>query len=623
MSMQSVAMRAMMRASADDERYAGSAFTAKTLRRILAFALPRHKLLTGFLVLSLLTAVMAVATPLLAGRIVDEIVNGGSERTVITLAIIIGAIGIVEAIVAVATRVLSAHIGEGLILDLRRAVFTHVQTMSVAFFSRTRTGALVSRLNNDVIGAQRAFSDTLSTVVANAVQLTLTLIVMAQLSWKITVLSVLLLPIFLIPARMVGSKLARLRREAADINASMSDQMTERFNAGGATLVKLFGDARIEEKEFTDRAARVKTIGVRTAFNMSVFLNTLTLVSVLALALVYGFGGYYALAGDLNAGDIVALALLLTRLYGPLTALANARVEIMSALVSFERVFEVLDLTPMVTQVDNPTSLPAGPKGVRCENLTFAYPTAAEVSLASLEDLVQLDDRPSETVLHDVSFEVKPGKMLAIVGTSGAGKSTLAALVARLYDPIEGHIEVGGVDIRQAHMTDLQKAVSMVTQDGHLFHDTVANNLRFAAPDATDEQLWQALERARLTEVVRKLPDGLHTVVGDRGHRLSGGEKQRLTIARLLLSEPDIVILDEATAHLDSTSEVHVQQALEETLSDRTAIVIAHRLSTVLAADEIIVMEHGQIIERGTHATLLHGNGKYAELYHTQFKAQS
>jgi ATP-binding cassette, subfamily B, bacterial len=594
-------------------------FSMATLRRIASFARPHRRPLALFLVLSVVGALLAVATPLLAGRVVDQIVRGASSSTVITLAVLIAVIAIAEAGGSVVTRYLSATIGEGLILDLRTTVFDHVQRMPVAFFTRTRTGALVSRLNNDVIGAQRAFSDTLSGVVGNLVMLALTLAVMLRISWQITLLALVLLPVFVLPARRMGRRLARLEREAADHNATMSNQMTERFSAPGATLVKLYGRPAQESAEFAARARRVRDIGVRTAMVQWVFITALTLVSALALALVYGLGGWFALRGQLDAGSVVALALLLTRLYAPLTALASARVEVMSALVSFERVFEVLDLKPLIEEKPDAGPVPAEPVSVEFDSVSFSYPSAEKVSLASLEEVAVLDTRGGARVLHEVSFRVDPGRMVALVGSSGAGKSTIASLVPRLYDTDTGAIRLAGVDVRDLTGDSIRATLGMVTQDGHLFHESVRANLLFARPDATEEELWDALRRARLEALIKALPDGLDTVVGERGYRLSGGERQRLTIARLLLARPKVVILDEATAHLDSTSEAAVQAALGEALSGRTALVIAHRLSTVRAADEILVVEDGRIIERGTHNELLAAGGRYEELYRTQF----
>lgn len=593
--------------------------TKVTLRRIAGFAKPHTRSLVLFVIASIVIAVLAVATPVLAGRVVDAIVDGESTSVVIRLALLIAAIAVAEAALGLFSRWLSASIGEGLIFDLRTAVYNHVQTMPIAFFLRTRTGALVSRLNNDVIGAQRAFASTLSGVVSNFVMLMLTLGVMISISWQITILALLLLPVFFIPASRMGKKLADLQREAANHNATMGTQMTERFNAGGATLVKLFGNPQTESGAFANRAGRVRDIGVRTAITQFSFVTALTLVSSLALALVYGLGGFYAIKGSLEAGAVVSLALLLTRLYAPLTGLATARVDVMSAVVSFERVFEILDLKPLITEKTGAVEVPVGPIGVEFEKVRFSYPTAEKVSLTSLEEGVEFDDRAGVEVLHDISFEVQPGKMTALVGSSGAGKSTIVQLIPRLYDVDSGSVKVGGVDVRDLTFASLRGALGMVMQDGHMFHESLRDNLRLAKPDATDDELWDVLCRVRIDRLVERLPEGLDTVVGERGYRFSGGERQRLAIARLLLGRPRIVILDEATAHLDSTSEAAVQAALAEAMEGRTAVVIAHRLSTVRAADEILVIEAGEVLERGTHRELLAKGGRYAELYRTQF----
>ncbi|MEV6868941.1 ABC transporter ATP-binding protein [Streptosporangium subroseum] len=597
-------------------------FSRATLRRIIVFARPHRRRLGWFLLMSVVGAVLAVASPVLAGQVIDAIDKGAALDVVVGLAALIAVIAAVEAGLGLLTRWLSASIGEGLILQLRTMVFDHVQRMPIAFFTRTRTGALVSRLNNDVIGAQRAFSDTLSGVAGNLVTLMLTLAVMIGISWQITLLALVLLPVFVLPARRMGTRLARLERESANHNATMSTQMTERFSAPGATLVKLFGRPAHESAEFGVRARRVRDIGVRTAMVQSIFVTALTLVSALALALVYGLGGFYTLRGQLQPGAVVTLALLLTRLYAPLTALASARVEVMSALVSFERVFEVLDLKPLIADKPVTVPMPEGPVSVEFDRVRFAYPSADKVSLASLEEVATLDARSGVEVLHEVSFRVEPGQMVALVGSSGAGKSTIAQLLPRLYDVDGGAVRLSGVDVRELSAESIRETLGMVTQDGHLFHESIRANLLLARPQAQEEELWQVLERARLADLVSSLPDGLDTVVGERGYRLSGGERQRLTIARLLLAHPRVVILDEATAHLDSTSEAAVQAALSEALAGRTAVVIAHRLSTVRAADVILVIEDGRIVERGTHNALLEAGGRYEELYRTQFDQQ-
>ncbi|MBA3373460.1 MAG: ABC transporter ATP-binding protein/permease [Actinomycetota bacterium] len=598
-------------------------FSKATLRRMAAFARPHRRQLLQFLVLSVVTAGLAVATPVLAGRVVTAIVASAALEVVLGLAGLIAVIAIAESGLGVVTRWLSAGIGEGLILDLRTAVFDHVQRMPIAFFTRTRTGALVSRLNSDVIGAQRAFSGTLSGVVSNLVTLALTLIVMIGTSWQITLLTLLLLPVFVLPAQRMGTRLAQLERESANHNALMSTQMTERFSAPGATLVKLFSRPSQESAEFAVRARRVRDIGVRTAMLQWVFVSALTLVSALALAVVYALGGFYALRNQLEPGEVVAMALLLTRLYAPLTALANARVEVMSALVSFERVFEVLDLKPLIIEKPDARPVPDGPVSVEFDDVHFSYPSADKVSLASLEEVAKLDQRGGVEVLHGVSFRAEPGQMLALVGSSGAGKSTIAQLVPRLYDVEGGAVRLGGVDVRDLSADSIRETLGMVTQDGHLFHESVRTNLLIARPTASEDELWEVLRRARLADLVTALPDGLDTVVGERGYRLSGGERQRLTIARLLLARPRVVLLDEATAHLDSTSEAAVQAALSEALAGRTAVVIAHRLSTVRAADHILVIEDGRVVERGTHSELLAAGGRYEELYRTQFDQPS
>ncbi|UTM45756.1 ABC transporter ATP-binding protein [Glutamicibacter mysorens] len=615
MSMESAAWHSLWKLSGDK----GKAYAPTTPKRVLKFAASYKSRLLVFVIFSILAAVLAVITPVLAGRVVDEIVAQSGIRTIVNLALLMAVIAILDAVVSVVVRWFSSRLGEGIIYDLRTAVFDHVQKMPVAFFSRTRTGALVSRLNNDVIGAQSAFAGTLSGLVSNTVALVLTAGVMFTTSWQVTLIALVLLPIFLLPARHFGKSVALLRRESAELNATMGNQMTERFSAPGATLIKLFGRPKDESEQFALRAGKVRDIGVKMAMRQFYFVAALTLVAALALALVYGLGGMYAVRGDLAAGDVVVLGMLLTRLYTPLTALANARVEITSALVSFDRVFEVLDLQPLIADAPNARRLEAGAVPVKFNHVTFSYPSADKVSLASLEEVAVLDTRGGEEVLHDIDFEIPAGQTYALVGSSGAGKSTIASLLARLYDVDSGSIELAGQDIRQLKLDSLRGAVSMVTQDGHLFHESIRSNLALARPEATDEQIWEALERARLKPVIAALPDGLDTVVGERGYRLSGGERQRMTIARLLLAAPQVVILDEATAALDSSNEAAVQAALGEALENRTALIIAHRLSTIRSADQILVVEGGRILERGTHSELLALGGRYSELHATQF----
>nr|WP_245773613.1 ABC transporter ATP-binding protein [Pseudonocardia ammonioxydans] len=619
-------MRGVVR-GADSPSIRRGSVAPGTWPRIWGFVRPYRRWLIAYLALTTVTAVIGVVTPLLAGRVVNTIVAAreipDAARVVIVIAAGIAGMAVLEAVVGLAGRWFSSRLGEGLIEDLRVAVFSHVQSMPLAFFARTRTGALVSRLNNDVIGAQTAITSTLSTVLANTIQLVLAVAVMIGLAWQVTVLAMLLLPVFVLPARRMGTWLAELRREAAELNATMGNQMTERFSAPGATLVKLFGDPDEEAGVFRGQVSRVREIGVRSAMVSRLFVTALQLVSALAQALIYGLGGYLAVTGAIPAGTVVALGLLLTRLYTPMTALANARVDVMTALVAFERVFEVLDLRPTITERPDPRPVPDGPVDVRLRAVRFTYPSAADVSLASLEEVAVLDQRSHSEVLHGVDLHVHGGGLLALVGPSGAGKSTLAALVPRLYDVDSGAVELSGTDVRDLDFATLRRTVGMVTQDGHLFHDTIAQNLRYAAPEAGEAEMVDALRRARLGELLEALPDGLDTVVGERGYRLSGGERQRLTIARLLLAKPRVVILDEATAHLDSESEVAVQEALTEALAGRTAIVIAHRLSTVRSADRIAVLDAGRVVESGTHEELLAANGRYASLYRTQFAPQT
>jgi ATP-binding cassette subfamily B protein len=596
-----------------------------TAARVFAFARPFRSEIAVFLVTVVIAAAIGVGTPVLAGRVVDAIGQGDAEagRAVIILAAAIAGLAIADALLQLAQRWYSSRIGEGVILDLRTRVYDHVQRMPLQFFSRTQTGALVSRLNNDVLGAQRAFTTTLSGVVSNVIQLTLTAAVMFMLSWQITALSLLLLPVFIVPARRVGRKLAEITRESYELDASMNATMTERFSVGGALLVKLFGRLDDEAQRFWSRAARVRDIGIRQAMYARTFFVALLLVASLAQALTYGFGGWLAVNGRLSAGTVVTLALLLVRLYGPLTELANVRVDVMSALVSFDRVFEVLDLAPAIAPKPDAVPLPAAAGRVEFRQVGFRYPAAAEVSLASLEDVAVLDRTVSEPVLRGLSFTVEPGQLVALVGPSGAGKTTTAMLVPRIYDVSSGAVLIEGIDVRDTTVGSLRDAIGVVTQDAHLFHETLADNLRYARPDATDDQLWEALAGAQIADLVRSLPEQLATVVGERGYRFSGGEKQRIAIARLLLKAPSIVILDEATAHLDSESEAAVQRALAVALTGRTSLVIAHRLSTVRNADQILVLDSGRIVERGRHEELVAAGGLYAELYRTQFATAS
>ena len=618
----------MLRSYQRDSSVVGEKLAPGMIRRVWRFAAPYRWPLTFFLTTVVLDALTAVATPLLFRELIDTAIPSGqasgSIRPVVVIALIAAGLAVISAILSLIERYYSSRIGEGLIFDLRTLVFDHVQRMPIAFFTRTQTGALVSRLNSDVIGAQRAFTTTLSGVLSNSVALIATVSVMLTLSWQIALLSLALLPVFILPAKRVGRRLQAITRESYDLNASMNATMTERFNVSGALLVKLFGRPAAETRSFSDRAARVRDIGVLSAMYGRAFFVALTLVASLATAVVYGLGGALAIQGSLTIGTIVALSALLARLYGPLTALSNIRVDVMAALVSFDRVFEVLDLAPAIDDKPGAVDLPStGAARVEFENVTFRYPTAAEVSLASLEDVAVLDSAPTATVLRDVSFTAEPGQLIALVGSSGAGKTTLSMLPTRMYDVQAGAVRFDGHDVRDVTLQSLRDAIGVVTQDPHLFHDTIGNNLRYARPEATDDELWAALEAAQVGPLVRSLPGGLDTLVGERGYRLSGGEKQRVAIARVLLKQPRLVILDEATAHLDSENEVLVQHALHTALAGRTSIVIAHRLSTVRDADQILVVDDGRIVERGTHDELVAKGGAYADLYGTQFASQA
>ncbi|MDT7573435.1 MAG: ATP-binding cassette, subfamily bacterial [Actinomycetota bacterium] len=618
----------MMRSFSRDPAVVDKKLAPGTARRIARFASPYKNQLIAFLVVIVIDAVVAVAPPLVLAKIIDDGIGTKPPETgrpglVMGLAFFVVGLALFDGVLGLINRWYSARIGEGLIFDLRSQVYSHVQRMPIAFFTRTQTGALISRLNNDVLGAQQAFTGTLSNVVSNAIGLVLTLVVMLFLSWQITLLSLVLLPVFIIPAKLVGRRLQELTRESYSLNAEMNNSMTERFNVSGALLVKLFGRPQQEDQAFRDRAGRVRDIGVISAMYGRVFFVALTTVAALATALVYGVGGTFAANGELKVGTVVALAGLLTRLYGPLTALSNVRVDVMTALVSFERVFEVLDLEPMVRDKADAVELPGGVPSLEFVDVHFRYPRADEVSLASLESVAVLDQSTSAPVLKGVSFAASPGQLIALVGPSGAGKTTISQLVTRMYDVQQGAVRVGGMDVRDVTLQSLRDAIGVVTQDAHMFHDTIRANLAYAKPEATDDELWASLEAAQVGPLVRSLPDGLDTVVGDRGYRLSGGEKQRMAIARLLLKAPGLVVLDEATAHLDSESEAAVQRALSTALSGRTSLVIAHRLSTIREADQILVVDDGRIVESGRHDELLARDGLYAELYRTQFSRQA
>ncbi len=590
-----------------------------TVRRVASYARPYRGPIAAFLVIVVISAQLVVAAPLLFQRIVDDGILAGDGGVVTRLAIIVAVIAVLDAGLSLVERWYSARIGESLIYDLRTQVFSHVQRQPIAFFTRAQTGALVSRLNSDVIGAQQAFTGTLAGVVSNGISVIVIVVAMLALSWQVTLGALLLLPVFLVPARFVGRRLAALSREQMGLNAEMSGMMTERFNVAGALLVKLFGRPASESEQFSSRASRVRDIGVTIALQNRAFFVALSLVTALATALVYGVGGNLVVDGSITLGTLLALVALLARLYGPLTALSNVRIDVMTALVSFERVFEVLDLKPLIDEAPDARPLPTSAADISFADVSFRYPRAEEVSLASLEGIATAERPVHGLTLTDVSFHVAPGQMVALVGPSGAGKTTLTALVTRLYDPTSGVVSIGGTDLRDATLASLTDTVGVVTQDAHMFHDTIRNNLLYARPDASEEQVWDALRAAQIDALVSSLPDGLDTMVGDRGYRLSGGEKQRMAIARLMLKAPRVVILDEATAHLDSESESAVQRALDTALRGRTSLVIAHRLSTVRNADAILVVDGGRVVERGTHADLLAAGGLYAELYRTQF----
>ncbi|WP_084463760.1 ABC transporter ATP-binding protein [Microtetraspora fusca] len=590
-----------------------------TVRRIAGYARPFKRQIGGFLALVVVGALIVVANPLLMKSVIDDGIVPRRVDVVVWLAVGIAALAVVDALIGLGQRWFSARIGEGLIYNLRTEVFDHVQRMPVAFFMRAQTGALVSRLNTDVIGAQRALTSTLSSVVSNVVSLVVVLGAMLALSWQITLVALVLLPIFIFPAKWVGRRMSALTREQMQLDAEMSSMMTERFNVAGAMVAKLYGRPDDEAVHFAGRAGRVRDVGVVVAMYGAVFRIALGLVAALATALVYGLGGTLAVNGAFELGTLVALAALLMRLYGPLTSLSNVHVDVMTALVSFDRVFEVLDLKPMVAQAPDARPVPAGPVTIEFDDVHFRYPAASEVSLASLESVARPDTGPSQPVLNGVSFTARPGELVALVGHSGAGKTTITSLVSRLYDVNEGAVRLNGRDVRDATMDSIRDTVGVVMQDSHLFHDTIGNNLRYARPEATDEEIWEALRAAQIGDLVSALPEGLDTVVGDRGYRLSGGEKQRVALARLLLKAPSVVVLDEATAHLDSESEAAVQTALKIALAGRTSLVIAHRLSTIREADTILVIQDGQVVERGGHDELLARDGAYAELYRTQF----
>jgi len=612
MSMQAIWMT--HRSMTADQSVRDQKLRPGTIKRIIGYATPYKGWLIAYLITVVMDALLIVATPLLIKRLIDDGVVPGNPSLVTYLALSVAGIAILDALFNMIGRWYSARIGEGLIFDLRTEVFSHVQRQSIAFFTRTQTGALISRINQDVIGAQQAFTATLSGVISNVLSLVLVMITMLFLSWQITLISLVLLPLFLAPTKWVGKKLQALTKESFNLNAEMSSLMTERFNVSGALLVKLYGDESYESKGFKDRASKVARIGILIALLNRSFFIALTSIAAIATAIAYGVGGHLAIDGAITLGTLLAITTLLVRLYGPLTALSNVRVDVMTALVSFERVFEVLDLKPMVKDPERPKTIPTTALSVEFDDVRFRYPRADEISLASLESAARSDLVESGEVLKGLSFSIPAGTMTALVGPSGAGKTTVSALIPRLYDVTSGVIKVGGIDLREIALQELRDAIGVVAQDPHLFHETIAANLRYAKPDASEDEMRQACAAAQIIDLIDSLPQGFETVVGERGHRLSGGEKQRLAIARVLLKRPRIVILDEATAHLDSENERLVHGALTEALAGRTSIVIAHRLSTVKAADQILVLAEGKIVEQGRHDQLIASGGLYAEL---------
>ncbi|MFM8404381.1 MAG: ABC transporter ATP-binding protein [Actinomycetota bacterium] len=612
------AMWMSFRSLTQDQSVKDQKLKAGTVKRIASYALPYKNSLILFLITVIIDALLVVSTPLLLRKLIDEGVVPGNSSLVTRLALLVGVIALADALVSMIGRWFSARIGEGLIFDLRTQVFTHIQKQSIAFFTRTQTGALISRINSDVIGAQQAFTTTLSGVISNLLSLTLVIGTMLILSWQITVVALLLLPAFLFPTKWVGRKLQRLTRDSFNLNAEMSATMTERFNVSGALLVSLYGNPSKENSYFSTRARKVADIGITIALLNRIFFIALTSIAAVATAFAYGVGGHLTINKEITLGTLLAITALLARLYGPLTALSNVRVDVMTALVSFERVFEVLDLTPMVRDKEGARNVSDGPLSIRFSEVRFSYPRAEEISLASLEAVAKPETIQSGEILKGISFEVPAGTMTALVGSSGAGKTTISALLPRLYDVTSGSISINSDDIRDVTIESLRNSIGIVTQDAHMFHDSIAANLRYAKADATEIEMEAACKAAQIWDLISTLPNGFDTVVGERGHRLSGGEKQRLAIARLLLKAPRIVVLDEATAHLDSENEALVQEALSTALKERTSIVIAHRLSTVRSADQILVLDEGLIKERGRHDELIALNGIYADLYQRQ-----
>jgi ATP-binding cassette, subfamily B, bacterial len=601
-----------------------------TIRRIIGYARPYRVQLTIFLLATALDAVITVVNPLLLRELIDHGIITRDETVVVVVAVTVAGVAIFDTLLGVVNRYFSSRIGESLIYDLRTQVFDHVQRQPLAFFTRAQTGSLVSRLDGDVVGAQNAIVGTLSSVLSNVLSVIVILITLFYLSWLVSLIALLMIPLFIYPARLLGRRLQRLSRESMQLNAEMGSTMTERFNVAGAMLAKLYGRPREESEQFAAKAVKVREIGVTRDMYGSIFMIAITLLTALFTAVVYGVGGTLVIRGAFQFGTLVALSQLLVRVYGPIASLSSVQIQMMTALVSFDRVFEVLDLEPLIKEKPDAIALSGRDVNgtapdIRFDRVSFRYPTAAEVSLASLESIALKQPERTDAaagVLHEVSFTARAGQLTALVGPSGAGKTTITQLVSRMYDPNEGAVLIGGHDIRDVTLESLRSTVGVVTQDAHLFHDTIRANLLYARPSATERELVEACEAAQIWDLISVLPDGLDTVVGDRGYRLSGGEKQRVALARLLLKAPSIVVLDEATAHLDSESELAVQQALAVALVGRTSLVIAHRLSTVREADQILVIEAGQVAEVGTHEDLLAAGGLYSELYLTQFAGQ-
>ncbi|MCY3949283.1 MAG: ABC transporter ATP-binding protein [Acidimicrobiaceae bacterium] len=592
-----------------------------TVRRAAALALPYRMMLTGFLAAQLLGALAFLVPPILFGRIIDEAIPAGDRWQLNVLAAIIVAAAFCEAGLSFIERWWSARIGEGLIFDLRVGLYDHVQRMPIAFFTHVQTGSLISRMNNDVIGAQRAFTGTLSSVVSNTIVLATTLVAMLTLEWRLTLLALALLPVFIAPTKRVGRRLQALTRQSMEHNAAMNTVMTERLNVAGALLVKLFGRHDIERAGFSRSARTVRDIGVRSALYGRAFFIGLSLVGAVGAAMLYWVGAHLVISGALTVGTLVAMGLMVVRIYMPLTSLTNARVDVMTALVSFERVFAVLDLPNPIDDRSDAVELDSVDGRIELRDVTFTYPAADSQMLLALGGAPATPQQHSDTaagpVLDSVSAVIEPGQTVALVGPSGAGKTTLAALIARLYDVDSGAVSIDGHDVRDVTSASLRSHIGVVSQDPHLFHDTIAANLRYARPGATDEELAAVCRAAHIDELIGSLPEGWNTVVGERGYRLSGGEKQRLAIARVLLKHPAIVVLDEATSHLDSENEALVQSALATALAGRTAVVIAHRLSTIADADQILVLDRGRLVEQGRHLELLAAEGLYADLYRT------